>query len=194
MNKQRQTHSNPKHNPRHVIFNMLEKRGYFIENKEDFVSSTNEEFMTYKINDQNQKIFVFFPKMTTKVGVVTIRQYMKEMQDNEVQKAIIVVKDAITAFAKQEFAVSKSLQIECFRENELLVDKTKHMIVPPHELLSQLEKNELLSLYSIKESQLPKMLSSDAMARYFKAEKGQVFKIHRTSETCGDYIYYRIVV
>jgi DNA-directed RNA polymerase I, II, and III subunit RPABC1 len=181
-------------NPRKVILNMLTIRGYLIEDPEEFVSSTDEEFLTHKIDDEDSRIFVFFPKISSKVGVFTIRQYIKEMQDNEVEQAIVVVKDAITAFAKQVFVEAKPLVIECFKENELLVDKLNHVLVPKHELMTEEEKKELLKIYKAKESQLPKMLSSDPIARYFGARKGQVFKITRGSESSGDYIYYRIVV
>lgn len=180
-------------NPRKVILNMLMIRGYLIEDPDEFLNSQEEEFLTYKITDENCKIFVFFPKMNAKVGVFTIRQYIKEMQDNKVDQAIIVVKDAVTAFAKQEFIEAKPLVIECFKENELLVDKLEHVLVPKHELISEDEKKELLKIYKVKESQLPKILSSDPIARYFGGRKGQIFKITRPSESSGDYIYYRIV-
>jgi len=181
-------------NPRKVILNMLIIRGYLVEDPEEFISSKNEEFLTHKIDDEDTKIFVFFPKISTKVGVFTIRQYIKEMQDNEVDQAIVVVKDAITAFAKQVFIDAKPLVIECFKENELYVDKLSHVLVPKHEIISEDEKKELLKIYKAKETQLPKILSSDPIAKYFGGRKGQVFKITRSSESSGDYIYYRIIV
>jgi DNA-directed RNA polymerases I, II, and III subunit RPABC1 len=181
-------------NPRKVILKMLIIRGYLIEDQDDFINSQDEEFLTHKIDDEDCKIFVFFPKINAKVGVFTIRQYIKEMQDNEVEQAIVVVKDAITAFAKQVFIDAKPLVIECFKENELLVDKLSHVLVPKHELISEEEKKELLKIYKAKESQLPKIISSDPIAKYFGARKGQVFKITRPSESSGDYVYYRIVV
>lgn len=181
-------------NPRIVILKMLKIRGYYIEDSDEFINSKDEEFLTHKIDDEDSKIFVFFPKMNSKVGVFTIRQYIKEMQDNDVKQAIVVVKDAITAFAKQVFVEAKPLVIECFKENELLIDKLSHVLVPKHEIISDEEKKELLKIYKAKDSQLPKILSSDPIARYFGGRKGQVFKITRPSESSGDYIYYRIIV
>jgi DNA-directed RNA polymerase I, II, and III subunit RPABC1 len=181
-------------NPRKVILNMLKIRKYLIEDPEDFINSESEEFLTHKIDDEDSKIYVFFPKISNKVGVFTIRQYVREMQENSVDQAIVVVKDSITAFAKQVFIEAKPLVIECFKEKELLVDILEHDIVPKHELLEEEEKKELLKIYKAKEGQLPKMLSSDPVARYFGAKKGQVFKITRVSESSGNYIYYRIVV
>lgn len=181
-------------NPREIILKMLKIRKYIIEDDKEFINSLEEEFLTHKINNKNDKIFVFFPQINAKVGVFTIRQYIKEMQDNEVNQAIVVVKDAITAFAKQVFIEAKPLVIECFKENELLVDKLSHVLVPKHELLEEEEKKELLKIYKLKEGNLPKILSSDPISRYFGGKKGQVFKITRPSESSGDSIYYRIIV
>ncbi len=180
-------------NPRKVILNMLITRGYLIENHEEFINSEEEEFLITKIDDENKKIYVFFPKTSTKVGVFTIRQYIKEMQDNNVDQSIVIVKDEITAFAKKVFIEAKPLIIECFKENELFVDKLNHVFVPKHELISEDEKKELYKVYKLKDGLLPKILSTDAITRYFGARKGQVFKITRDSESSGDYIYYRIV-
>jgi DNA-directed RNA polymerase I, II, and III subunit RPABC1 len=180
--------------PRKVILNMLKIRKYLIENDDDFISSDDEIQIFNKINDENNKIYVFFPKASTKVGVNTIRQYIEEMQKNGVKQSIIVVKNSITAFAKQVFIDAKPLQIEYFKENELLVDKLSHVLVPKHELLEEDEKKELLKIYKLKETQLPKIFSSDPISKYFGAKKGQVFKITRNSESSGEYIYYRIVI
>jgi DNA-directed RNA polymerase I, II, and III subunit RPABC1 len=173
---------------------MLKIRNYQIDDENEFVNSKDEEFLIHKKNDETDKIYVFFPKANSKIGVHTIRQYVKEMQESEVKQSIVVVKDSITSFAKQVFTEIKPLVIECFKENELIVDKLSHVLVPKHEILSEEEKKELLKIYKIKEIHLPKILSSDPVSRYFGAKKGQVFKINRHSETCGDYIYYRVVV
>ncbi len=173
------------------IYLMLKRRGYDIN--EDIITSPNEQFLLNKI-DSSDRIFLFFPPASQKVGVNIIRQYIKEMKDNNVTRAILIVKDSITAFAKQAFDKEKELTFEYFNTKEFLFDKLSHVLVPKHELISQEEKKELLNLYKIKEINLPKMLSSDTIARYFGASKGSVFKITRTSETGGEYIYYRIVI
>jgi len=184
----------PSFTSRIVILNMLKIRKYLVENEDEFVNSQDEIFLTSKIDDEDSKIYVFFPQITTKVGVFTIRQYIREMQQNLVNQAIIVVKDSITAFAKQVFVEARPLVIEHFRENELLIDKLNHVLVPKHELLDEIEKRELLRIYKAKELQLSKILSSDPIARYFGAKRGQVFKITRPSESSGTYIHYRVVV
>jgi len=180
-------------NPRKVILNMLIKRGYHIENPTEFITLQDEEYLASSKGDLGEKIYVFFPS-SSKVGVSTIRQYINQMKENKVPRAIVVVRDSITAFANK-VEIEAPLIIEYFKENELYIDKLEHVLVPKHELITEEEeKKEILKVYKIKENQLPKILSSDAIARYFGARKGQVFKITRYSETSGESIYYRIVV
>ena len=79
-----------------------------------------------------------------------------------------------------------------FIQDELLVNITKHELVPKHMVLTDAEKSELLKRYRAKAEQLPKIQCQDAVARYFGVRKGQVMKIIRPSETAGRYVTYRI--
>jgi DNA-directed RNA polymerase I, II, and III subunit RPABC1 len=178
--------------PREVILNILKVRNYIVEDEEEFINSEEEEIQICRKDNSDDKLYIFFPKFNTKVGIFTIRQYIKEMKSNNVNNAIIVVKDAITTFADIVINKETSLVIESFKENELKFDILQHTSVPKHELLSEEEKKELFKIYNLKESNLPKILKNDNVARYFGAKKGDVFKITRPSETSGEYITYRI--
>ena len=146
-------------------------------------------------DDSDNQIFVFFPK-EAKVGVKKIKDYAEKMKEADVKSAIIVVRTALTAFAKsalQEVFAPKFL-IEQFQEQELLVNITEHNLVPSHEVLSQEEKETLLRRYRVKETQLPRIQHADPIARYYGLQRGEVVRITRPSQTTGRYVTYRLCI
>ncbi|KAL7053599.1 hypothetical protein AAHC03_026978 [Spirometra sp. Aus1] len=145
--------------------------------------------------DPADMLYVFFPE-EEKVNMKTIRAYVDQMQQDHTYKAILVLQDrGLTPAAKTAIAeLSYKYTLECFFENELMVNITEHELVPQHVVLTQEEKKELLDRYRLKESQLPKMQVSDPVSRYYGLRRGQVVRINRPSETAGRYITYRIVV
>ena len=191
---------------RKTCFKMLHKRGYIVPDDElamssdDFKNRFGETparaaltILVEKTDDSADQIFVFFPD-DEKVGVKPIKVYCERMKDEQVRKAIIVVKVNLTPFAKQALRemTQRGYRVEYFRDAELLVDITEHKLVPNHVLLSPAEKKELLDRYRLKETQLPKIQLQDPVARYLGLKIGEVVKIVRPSETAGRYITYRI--
>mmetsp|Transcript_43818 Transcript_43818/g.72817 ORF Transcript_43818/g.72817 Transcript_43818/m.72817 type:complete len:207 (-) Transcript_43818:85-705(-) len=192
-----------------TILQMLRDRGYIISQEDlDMSEDTfREQFgevparegltiMVQKRDDPTDQLFVFWPT-DPKVGVKPIKRYMERMNEEEVKRAILVVQQNMTAFAKQaivEICATEGLSIEQFQESELLINITEHVLVPQHVVLTKEEKKTLLTKYRLKESQLPRMQISDPVARYYGLARGQVVKIVRPSETAGKYVTYRLVV
>ena len=71
---------------------------------------------------------------------------------------------------------------------------TKHKLVPKHEILSKIEKDEFLKKNKFKLQNLPRILTSDPVIKFIYGVKGDVIKITRQSETTGKSLYYRVVV
>jgi len=135
----------------------------------------------------------FFPE-DLKVGVKPVRRYCQRMKDEGVQKAIIVVQQGMTPFARQALQEIPRYTLEQFTETELLVNITEHQLVPKHIVLTDSEKATLLARYKMKDTQLPRIQLRDPVARYFGLQRGNVVKIIRPSETAGRYVTYRLVV
>ncbi|KAL3955821.1 hypothetical protein ACCO45_011384 [Purpureocillium lilacinum] len=119
-------------------------------------------------------------------GVAQIRQFAKHTITNNYKTGIMVTHSLAS--------VENLAKIECFLEDDLLVNITHHELVPRHVLLSREEKAALLKRYRLKETQLPRLLQKDPVARYLGLKRGQVVKIIRVSETAGRYASYRLCV
>eukprot|EP00899_Mesostigma_viride_P023799 jgi/Mesvir1/4603/Mv15828-RA.1 len=184
---------------RKTVLTMLKDRGYSVTKEE--LDETKEEFrlrfgedpsrqqMTIqkeKKNNPAEQIFVFFPD-EAKVGVKTIKQYAEKMKSEDVMRAIVVVQVSLTPFAKQCLAemAPAGFHIEQFQDCELLVNITKHALVPTHSVLSPAEQDKVLQHYKVKKEQLPRMQVTDPVARYYGMRRDQIVKIIRPSETAG---------
>jgi len=144
-------------------------------------------------DDPTDQMFVFFPE-EEKVGIKTIKQYCTRMQEESINRAIIVVQRGMTPSAKQALVdMAPKYILEQFLETELLVNVTEHDLVPEHVVLTTEEKTELLNRYKLKEHQLPRIQQGDTIARYYGLKRGNIIKIIRPSETAGRYVTYRIV-
>ncbi|CAD7697020.1 unnamed protein product [Ostreobium quekettii] len=190
---------------RKTCLEMLGDRGYLVP--QDELTATLEAFkMKYgeqprkeeltllipKMENHRENIFVFFPE-EEKVGVTAIKTIADRMKAENVGRALMVIASKLTPFAKATLQQMESkYKIEIFLEQELLVNITKHVLVPEHRVLKDNEKKTLLAQYKVKESQLPRIQLNDPVARYYGMVRGQVVRIVRASETAGRYVTYRI--
>jgi DNA-directed RNA polymerase I, II, and III subunit RPABC1 len=148
-----------------------------------------------RLNPQDAKRLYFEYLENSKIGAKEIEYCISRMRDALADSGIIIISGVLTSQGKQKIAeVDNIIQLQCFNISELMVNITEHSYVPKHELLSEEEKNMLLKRYKIKENQLPKILTTDPIAKYFGLRKGNVVKIIRDSETAGKYVTYRITV
>lgn len=136
-------------------------------------------------------IFVNFCEEAS-VGVKTMREFCLMMASKHISSALFIYQQSITPAAGKLIPTVLPATIETFMESDLVVNITKHVLVPKHIRLSEVEKRELLERYRLKESQLPRIQREDPVARYLGLKRGQVVKIIRRSETSGRYASYRI--
>ena len=129
------------------------------------------------------------------VGIKQMRSFTHHLSTHGFHTGILVTRVNITPAALKIIpAVAHESRIECFVEQDLLVNITHHELVPKHVLLSKEERTKLLERYRLKDTQLPRIQVGDPVARYLGLRRGQVVKIIRKSETAGRYASYRLCV
>ncbi|RUS13526.1 RNA polymerase [Endogone sp. FLAS-F59071] len=190
-----------------TIHEMVRDRGYLVSQSElemDLAAFQNQyavqgevdrdrlTFMVQKKNDPTEQLLIFFPKDKS-VGVKPVKKYAERMVTQEVKSGIVVYQGTMTASANKVIqALPKNYALESFQESELLVNITQHVLVPEHVVLTPEEKRTLLQRYRLKETQLPRIQTTDPVARYYGLKRGQVVRIMRPSETSGRYVSYRL--
>ena len=86
--------------------------------------------------------------------------------------------------------------LHIFELAEVLINITKHVLVPKHEIISDENIiNDIVKQYNLRSRhQLPLILKTDPIARYFGMRPGQLAKITRISPSAAEYISYRCCV
>ncbi|KAJ4375109.1 DNA-directed RNA polymerases II 24 kDa polypeptide (RNA polymerase II subunit 5) [Neocucurbitaria cava] len=134
------------------------------------------------------------------VGLKQLRDYMGHLVNGSFYSGIMVTVKPMTGMAIRLLRGATGMNdgpkggVEVFVEQDLLVNITKHELVPKHVLLSAEEKEQLLQRYRLKQTQLPRIQSTDPVAKYLGLRRGAVVKIIRKSETAGRYASYRWVI
>ena len=83
---------------------------------------------------------------------------------------------------------------QIFLLRELQFNVTRHAMVPQHTPLNADEVAAMMSAYNIRsKAQLPVLLVTDPVARYFGLRQGDVVKITRRTPTAGIEYFYRVV-
>ncbi len=140
-------------------------------------------------------IWVEFCPEKSSIGVGVMKKFIQHCAANNFKAGILVTSQPLSSQARKVITATLAYTaIECFLEEDLLVNITHHELVPKHIVLSREEKAALLKRYRLKETQLPRILSKDPIARYLGLKRGAVVKIIRTSETAGRYASYRLCV
>lgn len=84
--------------------------------------------------------------------------------------------------------------IEIFQYNEFYLNIIDNILVPQHSLLSEDEKEELLTTLNCTLDQIPIIYNSDRIVRHYNFPIDSICKIERINETTGKTITYRRVM
>jgi DNA-directed RNA polymerase subunit H (RpoH/RPB5) len=202
---------------RGVILALMKKQGYNVNDYEGF--SINE-VNTMKTNNQLDMILEKKTKNETDVNVsapnkkIYIRYYItKALRPNNLQEMIddlfnveeILTKDdTLFIVVKEEINETLTNAVRHIWESDkifivlqplkrLQFNILEHVLVPPHRILSDAEKNQIKQRYNIMDdNQFPDISRFDPVAQAIGIRPGEVCEIIRPSKTAISAPYYRI--
>ena len=137
------------------------------------------------------KYVVWVLKEEKVVGVAIVRDLVKEMEDTESQRGMLVGGNRFTPASKK---YAKASKVELVAGNYSSFDLFDHEMVPTHVIAEDTEIQLVLDHYGIRKTHLPRIQSRDPAARVLGARPGQVIRVERASPTAGVAYYYRLVV
>ncbi|OMO98770.1 hypothetical protein CCACVL1_04068 [Corchorus capsularis] len=171
---------------RRTVLEMLKDRGYSVPISE--ISLSLEDFrsiygqipdfdrlrlsVTHATDPSKRVMVVFYGPGTVKVSGIRLISALITGKES-LTGLILILQNHITSQALKALDLF-SFKVEIFQITDLLVNITKHVLKPKHQVLTADEKRKLLQKYSIEARQLPRLLKKDAIARYYGFEKDQV--------------------
>ena len=192
---------------RKIILNQAERRGYNIDNYRNF--SINEIMVLYsnkqldmllEHNESNKKIY-FKYHLVTKIRPAHVYDYIEDLFNVEeiidkTDDLVIIGKDKLSDNLRNLVDITfkkEQLYVNIFNLNNFQYNILDNNLVPPHRVLSQDEKDDIMKEYNIlEESQFPNISRFDPVAVIVGVRPGQVVEIIRSSPTSLKTKYYRL--
>lgn len=141
---------------------------------------------------KNAFILVHF-FVDTSISVKHIEKIQEKLISGKITHCILVYPKTVTSQTKKEIERTRSrFSMELFAEDDLVLNVTRHEMMPKHEVLSSEEKIKFLKASHLVIGQLPRILASDPVCKYYGAKRGDIIRIIRKSETAGKYVMFRL--
>lgn len=166
-----------------ICMEMLTARGY------SYNYSDEDDEKIILAEKEYDKLVVFFCQ-DDKFNIQSLKRYISQTKDLELEHCIIIYKDQITSSAAKQID-NLDCEVELFCRKELQYNLTKHRLVPQHSKVP----DEQASVIRKKDGHnLPQILKTDPVVRFYNFKKGDIIKITRNSSNSEDgYVIYRIV-
>ena len=149
--------------------------------------------------ESDSKLYVKY-LLGTKPRLNNIVNFVNEFSEslNDGDTILIVSRDKLTNDTPldgvaENLLKTRNIFVQLFWIDSIVINITKHTMVPKHRLISEAEKEVLIERFTIKSfNNLPIILKNDPVAKYYGMKRGDICEIVRPSETSGIYTSYRL--
>jgi len=190
---------------RKTTIEMLEDRKFKVSDEDknlpyqDFASRLEENEIDIIANhsiDENRVVYVSYileTKTFSKKNLIDLKTYIDENFPTKDMTVIIIVQEKPTPQIAKELLNDEFKSYEIFLTKNLMFNITHHEITPKHIIMNEEESKRILEEFQANKTQLPKLLSTDPVAKYYGMKSGDICKIVRHSPMTGESYYYRMV-
>lgn len=179
------------------LFKLFERRNYIL-NSEKFIDKYVDSTIVNTIlkidsdlDNSKKPISYQVYIVGSKINSISQGSPIDEFLNNDIEiRKFLIVPEANKKIFKQ--SREQYLNTEIFSFDELLEDIPSKDIIPEHQLLSNEEKEELLTYFQNKN--FKRIFEYDIMSRYYGAKPNDIFRIVRDNTSSGKGIDYRLVI
>lgn len=161
-----------------VIREMLLDRGY--EEWEE-----QENVLIFSQGDTISSRLMVYLSKTEKFNMEGVKYAIYQLQQHRLKNAIVVYQNIITSSAKKAMEHLQDYVLEMFEKKELQYNPTRHRLYCEHVKIdkndNEVPKDQVVNL--------PVLLRTDVICRYFHFHRGDIIKIKRLNGS----IAYRVV-
>lgn len=194
---------------RKIILEQSQLKGYDISEYDDFsineiaILYANKQLDLLLVNPNTNKKIYFKYHLGTKIRTNHIYDYIEDLYNideilTQEDDLIIVTKekanDNLINFLDILYK-KDNYYVNIYNYNDFVYNILENELVPPHRVISEEEKGNIMKKYNIvKESQFPEISRFDPISIVYCIRPGQVFEIIRSSPTSLLTKYYRLCI
>ena len=191
---------------RKILLNILEKRGFIIEDYNNFgineiqIMSLNNQLDMLLTNKNGKKIYIKYH--SNKLRDTHINEYIDDLFNIEEHlkkddELLIIIKNQRINKTLEEYMnyifIKDNIYVNIINIQEILFNILDHVMVPDHKILTNKEKEFIYNKYNIMEdSELPEISRFDPVAKIIGLRPGELCEITRSSKTSITSKYYRL--
>lgn len=118
-------------------------------------------------------------------------KFLRTLREEHPEESVLIVNiDGPTPFTRKEM---DEAVVEFWQVRELLINPTRHHLVPKHTALDAARADELRARRCILDHQFPVLMPTDIIARWHRYAKGTIVEIQRRGLAHEEGLYYRKV-
>ena len=181
-------------NSANVLFEMMLDRGHKDEHLVNLRTLPTTFPNRFTIDLPELRTGIIYD-LSPKFSYKEINEYVENYEDESTDLIIFVIKAPMNT---ADVAKLEKIKIpkQIFSLLELQYNKSKHVLVPKHELINDPALIEdIVAQHDLKsKTQFPHILRNDPMCKHLNARPGDLIRVHRVSPTSAVSIIYRTVV